>query len=321
MLFKRRKRTRIYFASDIHGSERCWRKFLNAGKFYNVDILIMGGDITGKIIVPIVKQPTGSSIARYMGNQCELTLESEIETFEKGVREHGHYPVRLTQEEMAFYSVEERQGELFEQVMLESLSRWMELAEERLQGTGIQCYVVPGNDDIPAVDDVIAQSETVVNPEGQCVPLDEDHEMVASGYSNPTPWDTYRELPEDELEAQLESLFSQATSAETLVACLHAPPYGSGLDAAPMLEDDLKVSQAIGHVKFVPVGSKAVAEVIRKHQPMLTLHGHIHESRGVKKIGRTVVVNPGSEYTEGILAGAIIEIDQGRVRRRQLVSG
>jgi Icc-related predicted phosphoesterase len=321
VLFKRQKRTRIYFASDIHGSERCWRKFLNAGKFYDVDILIMGGDITGKIIVPIVKRSSRFSTAQYMGSRCELTTESEIETFEQGVREHGHYPVRLTEEEMGFYATEERQDELFEQVMVASLSRWMELAEERLKGSGIRCYVVPGNDDIPAVDDVIAQSDYVVNPEGQCVALDKYHELIASGYSNPTPWDTYRELPEDELGAKLEALFSQASSMETLVACMHAPPFGSGLDAAPMLEDDLKVSQAIGHVKFAPVGSKAVAEVIKEHQPMLTLHGHIHESRGVKKIGRTVVINPGSEYTEGILAGAIVEIDEGRVRRRQLVSG
>jgi len=321
-VFLKRDHTKLFFASDIHGSERCWRKFLNAGEFYDVDILVMGGDITGKMIVPIVAASSGVRRACYMGREHEFEVESEIQRFEQSVRDNGHYPVKMTQNEAEKYSEGEQKLELFEEVLVDSLSRWVEMAEERLHGTGIQCYVIPGNDDMWIVDDVIDRSEAVINPEGQCVQLDNYHEMIASGYTNPTPWDTYRELPEDDLKVKLETLFLEASDTKNLVASLHAPPYGIGLDAAPMLEEDLSMSRSLGgDVEFVPVGSTAVADVINKYQPMLTLHGHVHESRGVKKMGRTVVVNPGSEYTEGMLSGVIVVFDKSGVRRQQLICG
>ena len=61
MVLRRRRRAartetatlQLYYASDVHGSDVCWRKFLGAGRFYGVQALIMGGDLTGKAIVPI----------------------------------------------------------------------------------------------------------------------------------------------------------------------------------------------------------------------------------------------------------------------------
>ena len=72
---------------------------------------------------------------------------------------------------------------------------------------------------------------------------------------------------------------------------------------------------------MMPVGSRAVREFIEQHQPIVSLHGHIHESRGAVRIGRTVAINPGSTYGEGVLDGAIIDIEDGEVVSHQLVSG
>ena len=51
------------------------------------------------------------------------------------------------------------------------------------------------------------------------------------------------------------------------------------------------------------------------------IHGHIHESRGTFKLGKTLCINPGSEYTEGILRGSLIELRGGKVRSQQLTAG
>ena len=70
-----------------------------------------------------------------------------------------------------------------------------------------------------------------------------------------------------------------------------------------------------------PGGSSAVRSAIEKHQPLLGLHGHIHESKGFVKIGRTFCVNPGSEYGEGILRGVIIDLEDGKVKNFLLTQG
>jgi len=57
-----------------------------------------------------------------------------------------------------------------------------------------------------------------------------------------------------------------------------------------------------------PVGSTAVRELIEEYQPPLSLHGHIHESRGKTRIGETIAINPGSVYSEGSLQGAVIDL-------------
>jgi Icc-related predicted phosphoesterase len=68
------------------------------------------------------------------------------------------------------------------------------------------------------------------------------------------------------------------------------------------------------------VGSKAVRRAIETYQPILSLHGHIHESRGVATIGRTVCINPGSEYPDGVLRGAIVDFDRDGVKSYVLTS-
>ena len=72
---------------------------------------------------------------------------------------------------------------------------------------------------------------------------------------------------------------------------------------------------------LTPVGSTAVRELIERIQPVLALHGHIHESRGVANIGKTVAINPGSSYTEGVLQGVIVTLSGDKVVGQQLVTG
>ncbi len=92
----------------------------------------------------------------------------------------------------------------------------------------------------------------------------------------------------------------------------HAPPYGTGLDEAPALDDTLRPMH--GGAVMKPVGSTAVRDAINKHQPMLSVHGHIHESRAIKRMNRTLAINPGSVYGDGVLQGAVIELDKKKAK-------
>lgn len=312
--------TTLFFATDIHGSERCFRKFLNAAKFYEADVLLMGGDLTGKMLVPIT--PNGSGwVADYGGRELHLQSRSEVDAFRKTLRDTGAYPYECDEEELRNYRDQNAIEELISRVAVEIVRDWMELADERLAGTEVECYMAPGNDDIKGLEEVIEASETVVNPDGRKLEIRGEHELIATGFSNITPWNTERELSEEELEILLENLFAQLERPESSVASLHVPPYNSGLDIAPRLDENLRVQTAGGDVDMIPVGSTAVRAVLERHQPLVALHGHVHESQGRLAIGRTACVNPGSEYTEGVLRGALIRLSPEQVKHVQFVRG
>ena len=92
---------RCFYVSDIHGSEVCWRKFLNAGRFYKADVLIMGGDIVGKALVPIVMETETKGRARLHSRDVKLDSADAIAAFETEVRDSGFYPLRATPEDIA----------------------------------------------------------------------------------------------------------------------------------------------------------------------------------------------------------------------------
>jgi Icc-related predicted phosphoesterase len=310
----------IFFATDIHGSDRCFRKFLNAGKFYDAQVLIMGGDLTGKMLVPIT--PSGSSwFAEYGGRKVEMSSRSEVQEFTKAVRDDGAYVYECEEDELEHYREQQSIEDLIAKVAVGSVREWVTLADERLAGTGIQCFMAPGNDDMKGVEVAIEDSQSIVNPDGRRLELPGGHELIATGYSNTTPWHTDRELEEDELERLLDGLFAQLQRPENAVACLHVPPHDSGLDSAPRLDDRLTVQYRSGEPDMVPVGSLAVRHAIEKHQPLVGLHGHIHESQGRVSVGRTVCVNPGSEYSVGMLKGALVRLTQDHVKSVQFVRG
>lgn len=320
-LFSSARPLTIFFTTDIHGSERCFRKFLNAGKFYEADVLILGADLTGKLIVPISGSGSRWDVD-YLGTKRTLETKAEVAEFESMVRDNGHYPFRAGEEEILYYEEDpERQEELFIRVLCESVRRWMELADERLKGTGIRCFMAPGNDDPHEIGPIIDEAEYVQNFDERCVELDDTHRMVGIGWSNPTPWDTPRELPEEELQRRMSALFEGVDDHDHLVAALHVPPHDSGLDQAPLLSEDLQVQASVGQVVMQPVGSTAVRSVLEKYQPLLGLHGHVHESQGQTRIGRTLCLNPGSEYHEAVLKGVIVTLAGDKVRHHQFVSG
>jgi uncharacterized protein len=312
---------RIFFATDVHGSETCWRKFLNSGKHYKADVIILGGDMTGKALVPIIADGHDSWHATLLENRENLTGEEQVTAFEHAVKRRGYYPFRTDPDELAELAKDEvRWHALFDQHMLTTVADWMALADEKLAGTGIRCFVCPGNDDQLEVDDVILQAKTVELGEGRVVEFDR-YQMVSSGWANRTPWDTYREEDEPQLAERIATMVDQVTNPpERTIFSLHCPPYGTGLDDAPELTADMDLKDA-GHA-VVPVGSTAVREAIERFEPALSVHGHIHESRGTKRLGRTLCVNPGSSYEQGQLLGAVIDIEDGKqVKKFVLTSG
>ncbi len=320
-LFSREPETRLFFATDIHGSETCWRKFLNGGKHYEAKVMVLGGDMTGKALVPIVEQGRGNWHATLLENRRDFSSEDEVKEFEDSVRRRGYYPFRTTPDQMSeLESDENLRDKLFHEEMLGTVERWMRMADEKLEGTDIECFVSPGNDDQFEVDEIIAEAKRVKLAEGKVVEFG-DFQMVSTGWANRTPWDTYREEDEEDLAERLRKMTSQITApSEKTIYNFHCPPYGSGLDEAPEIDADMRPKH--GGRSIVPVGSTAVREAIEEGQPTLALHGHIHEARGNTRIKNTLCINPGSSYEQGQLLGAVVDLDGGKkVKRFVLTSG
>jgi Icc-related predicted phosphoesterase len=315
--------TRIYFTSDVHGSETCFLKFLNAAKVYKADALILGGDVTGKMIIPIVEQPDGTFAATFLGAVRTMKTNEEREELERNIRFNGYYPYRTTQTEVAKLQADKKLVDtLFSEMMKEGIKRWVGIAEERLKGTKTKCYISPGNDDRFDIDDILKSSPSILYPEDEVLWVDDKHEMITSAWTNVSPWNSPRETTEEKLVEIFGRMISRVERMDNAIFNLHCPPYDTPLDVAPELDKTLKpVMSSGGAINMIHVGSKAVREVIEKHKPLLGLHGHIHEARGFVKIGRTLCINPGSEYSEGILRGALLNIDEKGVKSHLLTGG
>jgi Icc-related predicted phosphoesterase len=313
---------RIYFATDIHGSEVCWRKFLNAGQFYGADILIMGGDVSGKAVVPVVTNPGGGYIVRQLSGDKILTL-AELDQAEARIRDMGFYPYRTTDEELEHtWSDPAAVNSIFMSLMRETLYRWLDLAHDRLAGTGIRLYAMTGNDDPHELKQILRSSPALTETEDRLLDLGEGITMISCGWSNPTPWHTPREMDDDNLERRIEKTAAEVSNPERAIFNLHVPPARTAIDLAPALDESLKPVVKGGAVMMKPVGSEAVRRVLERYQPMLGLHGHIHESRGAIRLGRTLSINPGSEYGDGVLRGALLDLTgRNGVKSYQLPSG
>ena len=314
--------TKIFFATDLHGSEKCFLKFVNAAKFYKVNTLIMGGDITGKIVIPIVKETDGKYRATFLGNKRIAKNPKDLEELERAIRFAGYYPYLTDPDGMKELQADENKVQsIFKELMLNTVKRWMQLAEERLKGTGTNVYVTGGNDDMAEIESVIGSSTYVTDPEEKVVVIDGKYEMISTGWSNPTPWKTPRECSEEELWSKIEKMTSQVKDMKNCIFNLHVPPINSGLDTCPQLDENLKPVIAGGEIVMMGGGSTSVRKAIETCQPLLGLHGHIHESKGFLKVGRTLCLNPGSEYSEGILRGVLVDLDDGAIKNFLLTQG
>ncbi|SRR5579875_156059 len=313
----------VFFASDLHGSEVCFKKFVAAAKFYGADTLLLGGDISAKMVVPIVSVGPGRYVAQFHGRQEKLD-DRTVQDFEQRVANSGMYSERMEPDEYQHYADHPDQVEaLFDRIMRKTVQRWVEYAKTKLEGSPVIIYAAPGNDDPLAIDDVLRThgDDRLRFVEGEIVELAPGMQMLSTGYTNITPWDTHREYTEDQIRDHLKRMTDRLEHPQTAIFNIHVPPYNSQLDTAPLLGQDLKVKTAAGAQMTAPVGSVAVREAIETVQPLLTLHGHIHEAGGSVTIGRTIAINVGSEYGEGILRGVLLTIGDGKLLRYQAVTG
>ena len=263
----------------------------------------------------------GSRIRQFSGDR--VLAADEVAAAETRIRDMGFYPYRTTDDELdAVWDDPEAVHRIFLSLMRETLARWLDLAEERLAGTGIRLYAMTGNDDPPELQGMLRDSAVLTETEDRVIDLGEGITMVSYGYSNRTPWNTPRELDDDELERRIDKLAAQVSRPERAVFNLHVPPARTAIDKAPALDGSLKPIVKGGAVVMTSVGSEGVRRVLERYHPMLGLHGHIHESRGAVRLGSTLAINPGSEYGDGHLCGALLEIDGRKgVRHYQLPTG
>lgn len=311
---------RIFFATDVHGSDLCWKKFIAGAKFYDANVLVLGGDMTGKAIIPMVETGGGRYRVELMDQVMNLKDEDDATAMEKTIANKGYYPVRMAQDQMdEFQEHPDQVSELFNRCVLERVQTWLDYADDKLEGTGVQVYCCPGNDDVFEVDEIVKGHPTVTLAEGRVIDLDDNVSMISTGWANRTPWKTHREMDERDLGEKIEAMAIQVRDPDSCIFNLHCPAHGSGLDQAPELDANMRPKYA-GHV-LASVGSTAVRESIERHRPVLALFGHIHEGRGVTKIGPTVCINPGSTYESGILLGAQIDFDGRKIVNHTLTSG
>lgn len=321
----KRKFFRVFFSTDVHASEVVFRKFLATAKFYEVDALIMGGDITGKTIVPLVGSDGGWYHFNFQGQEFSDVRAEQLAELETRIMNAGLYPTRVSESEYASLRTDDAKiSALFDRLMVERLKNWASLAEESLAPLGVKCYWTGGNDDKQDILDKVESTEHFVNVDGRQIKLESGHEMVSLGWSTPTPWKTPRECGEDELAKRLGTVLDTLTEPASCIFNVHVPPFDSGLDLAPKLDESFDPPKPVlegGQQVLIPVGSTTVRDAIQKIKPLLMLCGHIHEAKNAVKIDKTTCINPGSEYQSGILRGVIVNLMKDKVLSYQFTSG
>lgn len=320
MRFKPRRRAyRLFFATDVHGSDQCFNKFLAAARVYEADAIILGGDIIGKAIVPLVRQPDGYLVS-FQGVSATYS-GGALDEIKERIRHNGLYPLETDETDAARLKDDDVFGrQVFERIMVEQVERWCSRAEERCP-TDVRCIITPGNDDPHVIDDVLRNAARVECPEGEVCEIGPAW-LASLGNTNRTPWDTDREFDEPDLTAQIDAMLAPVADGRPLILNFHCPPYDSGLDRVAELDGELRAVVRHGQVRQVGAGSTAVRDGIVRYKPTVGLHGHIHESHGAIKIGSTWCLNPGSEYASGVLKGVIVDLDEdGRYHNHLLTSG
>jgi Icc-related predicted phosphoesterase len=310
--------------SDLHAANRAYRKLLNAIKMnvYEARVVLIAGDLTGKAIVPLIAQGNGRYHASFLDQQYDVETEAELQELERTISDVGYYPHRTDQDEIAALQADpDLMHDLFHRKMIERVGEWVALAEERIGQSGVQFYMMPGNDDDFGIDEQIAHSSYVINPVGRTIQLDEYHELISFDYANPTPWQTPREWSEEEYYNRIKERAASLRDVRRAVFMIHVPPYDSGLDTAPELDKNLRPKVTMGDVLRIPVGSTGVRRALQDLQPMVSIHGHVHEAPGQSKIGRTVCFNAGSEANQGILRGFVLDLGKDKLDRAFRVQG
>jgi len=293
----------IFYVADIHGSDVCFRKWLNAAAFYGADVLIVGGDLTGKVLLPIYPVVGNGEgwTTTWKDREHRLETRHEVDELIRLARMEGAYGFVTTHDEIAeIQSSIAREREVFRRLKTAALEEWLALADERLASRRVQAYVMPGNDDPAEIDPVLAGSKSIRDVQGAVTELAPGIWMASRGESTPTPWNTPREVTDDVLGGLVRDV-----------------------DRAPLLDADLRIRyDGAGEATMVPVGSRSIRDLISELQPTAALHGHIHEGRGRYRIGATQGFNPGSQYQDGVLLGLLLRVsDRHGVRSSAFTAG
>jgi len=315
---------KILYASDLHGSTLMFKKLVNASIMYGADAVVVGGDITGKGIVPVVRAGD-SYYAVIYGSKYEARSREELNKLLDKIAEYGFYShIVEDPSELARLDQDQYFERLISEYMEKRLQEWAEYARRKLSGRKIEFYVMPGNDDPYIIDRALNEIDIFTNHDNKVLTIGkpgEDYTLVGYAKTNITPWKCARDVDEEVLRKELHNLLAQVSVLDKLILNTHCPPYNTTLDLAPMLDKDLKPVVSGGGLVYTHVGCVSVREVIEKYQPLLGLHGHIHESRGIERIGRTTIINPGSAYNEGVLYAALIVLDKGKLKNVSMIKG
>ncbi len=315
---------RIFFSVDAHGANIVWRKWLSAVNMYHADILILSGDLTGKVFVPIIKQKDNTWQYSYFGTTFTLKNEDEVKAAVDRLNNAAIYPFIATGAEVSELQKDEKKlQDLMNKLIWDRLDQWLKMLVKAVDTSKVMTIVMPGNDDFFIFDDLIKSyaNKGVIYPLDEAIQFPYGIEMVSCAYVNPTPWNTDREADEGKLEKMLETEINRLKDPHWSIFNFHAPPHNTKLDIAPKLDKTLKPVVSFGDVDTEHVGSKAVRKVEEKYQPLMGVHGHIHESFASDYIKKTPVVNPGSEYSEGILRAFIIEIEEDGIKNYWKIEG
>jgi len=318
---------RIVYATDLHGSTLVFKKLLNAAKINKASLVIMGGDVSGKILFPIVQSSENMYEVDYYGRKVTLHSESELSQFYTRLESEGNYYKVLTKEEFSELIADEKKMNLvFRNLIIERLKQWVEFASKTLRDINVPLLISGGNDDEQITVDSITDNEIVKNVDNKVYLDFPPFSIINIGFSNLTPFETPREKTEEEIAKLIDNLSEPYTRDPShLIFNIHVPPYGSTLDLAPKLvkneSGELKMVMKGGQPEIIHTGSTSVNDALLRYKPALGLFGHIHEARGAEKIGDTLCINPGSSYGDGTLDYAVINIRDGKILSHQLMIG
>jgi Icc-related predicted phosphoesterase len=311
--------TKIFFATDVHGSELCFQKFLRAADFYNADLLFFGGDYSSKDVLLFSQDAT--TVLEYRGTVIKKKFERQSEVLEYISLSRGS---GVSVEEVDQNTINDpdntKINQAYERALRKKLESWVEMAKVSYGKYGIPIFVIPGNDDLQFTDEYFQQPPFQF-VHRKHVLLDCGVNVLGWGGSNRTPWNTAREYDETDILQQLNEAVRYPLAGTASILFAHPPPYNSGLDLAPEVGENFQLKLTLGSPHKAPIGSRAVRQFVEAHQPMVGLFGHVHEGRGYHKIGNTTCINPGSMYYTGRLVGCLVTIEEGRVKNFQFTEG
>jgi len=228
---------RIFFVSDLHGSEVCFRKFLNSAPIYRPDLLVYGGDIMGKLLQPVFRQDDGRFRWYPAGGRVEEFSADQLPQVERRIADQGRYSLVTTPPEWQRRQADREGLEKFcREIGKERVRGWLRLVEERLLPKKIPIVMNVGNDDTDGVLEILRHEAptNLLVPEGQVVRCG-PYEIYGCGYANMTPWHCPRDLEEPDLGQFLQRTSTEIDTPGRTILDIHAPPVNTSLDLAPEL--------------------------------------------------------------------------------------